>query len=119
LTTPENIGSVYDLLAARLGVRGISVRPNFSASDLDIASKIIAENDPARVALLVVNLGSSVGYIRPLGVPTSTAGIRLGASGGSMSINWQDDMALPALEWQGIAEADNSALFVLELRLAP
>lgn len=110
--------SVYDLLASRLGVGDIDVGINRDASDIDIADKIIARNDPARVALVIINLGTVSVFVTPQIPATTTRGIVLGASGGSVSMNWQDDLVLPALEWHGASNGtDNQSILVVEVRM--
>lgn len=104
--------TVYDLIEQNLGV---NVEYRFGdATDADTADKIIARNDPGRVALVVVNLSANIAYIRPIRIATSTASIRLAPSGGSIAMNWRDDLILQALEWHAIASVDNSSIFVLE-----
>tara|TARA_Y100000310_G_scaffold337943_1_gene426294 strand:- start:1782 stop:2144 length:363 start_codon:yes stop_codon:yes gene_type:complete len=115
MVTPADerpVRSVYDLIERNLGIR---VDYRFGdATDSDQADKIIARNDPGRVALIIVNMSANTVYIRPLEAATTAAAIILAASGGSAAMNWRDDLILQALEWHSIASADNSAILVIE-----
>ena len=114
MTTPTAaVPSVYDLLARELGAK-LAFRFG-EAATADIASKIIARNDPGRVALIIVNLSAATVRVRPLSPASATAGIVLTASGGSVAMNWRDDAILQALEWHAQASADTSAILVIEV----
>lgn len=109
----EKVGSIYDLIAREHGVDGQPFY-NRDATDADIADKIIARNNPGRLALIIINLGTAAVFVAPQGAASSTRGIQLGASGGSVSMNWRDDGALPSLEWHGQSGTDNQSLFIME-----
>ena len=111
------IRSVYDLIREKYGVDA-HVVVNRTTSDIDTTSKIIALNDPARVALVVMNLAANPVYLNPIDIATVAAGLRLDATGGSVSMDWQKDMILPALEWHGISSVANQAIIVIEVLLS-
>lgn len=117
MATVPLVRTLHDLLIARLGVANIEERINRDANDIDIADKIIMRADPNRVAAVIVNLGTGTCYLRPSGVASSSVGIILIANGGSLAMNWQDDLSMQTLEWHGAASADNQSILVLELVL--
>jgi len=106
------IRSLYELVEARLGLR---LDFKISASKtIGTASEIIAQNNPGRTNLTIVNLSSNTLYVAPLNTASSTNGILLGAAGGSLALNYNDDLIQPALEWHAIASGSGSAVFVIE-----
>jgi len=106
--------SVYDLLARQYGVQ-VSTAQNPDATSLGTTDAIVARTNPRRVGLTVINLSVNNIYLRPLTPASASAGILLVPQGGSLTVTWQDDLALPALEWHGIADAAGSAIFVQEV----
>ena len=106
------IRSVYELVEVRLGLR-LDFKVS-AARAIGTASEIIATNNPGRTNLTIVNLSSNTLYVSPLNAASSTNGILLGAAGGSLALNYNDDLLLPALEWHAIASGSSSAVFVLE-----
>ena len=114
MVTPETkkVTSVYELIEAKLGVR-VDFRFG-EISSVGTASVVAARNDPGRVALVIVNLSANTITVRPVNPATTTQGIRLGANGGAVAQNWQDDLILPALVWNAIASGANSDIFIVE-----
>ena len=72
------------------------------------------ENNPGRTNLTIVNLSSATVYLSPMSAASSSSGILLTASGGSLAMNYNDDLVLPTLEWHAIASASSSNVFVIE-----
>ena len=111
--TPR-VTSVYELIGQRFGV---TVDYRFGeVTNVDGSDAIVARNDPGRVGLVMVNLHASQTInVSPVRPATATLGIFLGSSGGSMAMNWQDDLILPALEWHGFASGSNTDIFIVEI----
>ena len=109
----EQVQSVYDLLKSQYGV-AVTFGENRQNTSLGTSSLKIANNDPRRVSLVIVNLSSNVVYVTPNSAAASTAGIRLNSSGGSVSMSWQSDFLMPSLEWHGIASGSSSQIYVIE-----
>ena len=107
-----NIRSVYELVEARLGIRLDFAITNSKTSGT--ASEVIALNNPGRTNLTIVNLSSNTLYLSPLDAASSTNGILLGAGGGSLTLNYWDDLIQPTLEWHAIASGSSSAVFTIE-----
>lgn len=104
--------SVYELIEQKLGVK-VDYRFGETAQ-IGTSTAVLARNDPGRAALVIVNLSANTITVRPVNPATTTQGIVLAASGGSVSMNWQDDLILPALVWNGISSGANSDVFVVE-----
>lgn len=68
-----------------------------------------------RVGLVIINLGVNDVFIVPGNVSSVSTGIRLFASGGSVSMNLRDDLVLPSYEWWGVTNSGSSALYILEV----
>ena len=106
------IRSLYELVEVRLGLR-----LDFKVSEsktIGTTSEIIAQNNPGRTNLTIINLSSNTLYVAPLNTASSTNGILLASGGGALALNYNDDLIQPALEWHAIASGSSSAVFVIE-----
>ena len=117
MVTPDialgaNIRSVYELVEVRLGIRLDFAITNSRV--VGTASEVLAKNNPGRTNLTIVNLSSNTLYLSPLDTASSTNGILLGAAGGSLTLNYWDDLIQPTLEWHAIASGSNAAVCVIE-----
>jgi hypothetical protein len=79
-----------------------------------VAVNLIAPADPRRVGLTIFNLSANIVYLSPQTDVSATKGIRLAASGGSISLIWDRDFELCSTAWYCMASADTSAVYVLE-----
>ena len=107
-----NIRSVYELVEARLGIRLDFAVTN--SKTIGTSSEVIAKNNPGRTNLTIVNLSNNTLYLSPLDTASSTNGILLGSGGGSLALNYWDDLIQPTLEWHAIASGSGSAVFTIE-----
>ena len=89
---------------------------NDSTISVGTSATKVVDNDPDALALTIVNIGANSVYLAPTNNPTSSKGIILDASGGSVSMVVRDDLLLPALEWYGIAPSGASNVYVIRLR---
>jgi len=112
LTVSGNIRSVYELVEARLGIKLDFAVTN--SKTIGTASEVIAKNNPGRTNLTIVNLSSNTLYLSPLDTASATNGILLGSGGGSLALNFWDDLIQPTLEWHALASGSGSAVFVIE-----
>lgn len=78
------------------------------------ASAVVARADGGRLALLIVNTGANPVLLRAGRPATAAIGIRLVANGGHVSMNYKDDFSLVGKEWNGLATAGTSTLYVQE-----
>lgn len=76
-------------------------------------SQLVAQN-PDRVGLLVMNVGTQILYIKTAYDVSSTNGLELSPGGGSVSFNVRDDFTLPAREFAAISPSGNTNVYVLE-----
>ena len=107
-----SVNSVYQLIEARLGVNvAFKLTGTTSVGTADVQ---LVENNPGRTNLTIVNLSSNTVYLAPMSVASSSIGILLTASGGSLAMNYNDDLVLPTLEWHAIASGSSSNVFVIE-----
>ena len=107
-----SVNSVYQLIEARLGVNvAFKLTGTTSVGTADVQ---LVENNPGRTNLTIVNLSSATVYLSPMSAASSASGILLTASGGSLAMNYNDDLVLPTLEWHAIASASSSNVFVIE-----
>lgn len=107
------VTSVHEAISRELGMRTRTAE-NRETEAMSSTAAVVLRADSGRLAALVINLGSEVVTLRPSGVPTAALGIRLGPNGGAMSINFRDDFSLVGKEFQGIANANTSTIYVSE-----
>jgi hypothetical protein len=107
-----SVNSVYQLIEARLGVNvAFKLTGTTSVGTADVQ---LVENNPGRTNLTIVNLSTNTVYLSPMAAASSSSGILLTASGGSLAMNYNDDLVLPTLEWHAIASGSSSNVFVIE-----
>lgn len=108
------IQSVHDLIAERFGV-SVETREFPDALDADTTSKVLARRNARRVGLIVINLSANTVVVAPFPGVTTTRGIQVAASGGSLILSALEDFDLPAREWHVVASVDNSSIYVAEV----
>ena len=111
-----SVSSVRDLLQARWGVPLTTPLHGVVTTAVGVAPGHILRQDAGRVGFLLVNLGGGVLYCIPkfptLAPPSSAQGIRVEANGGNLSVNWEDDGEMVAVEWQAVATAPTTLLIL-------
>lgn len=90
--------------------RTIPSNPNIQTSVTQVCN-----NNPDRVGLVVVNLGSFDVFVWTDNSVSTTKGVRLTANGGVMTLNVKDDYTLVAEQWIGIGSGGAALLGVLEV----
>ena len=107
-----SVRSVYELIEARLGINVVfKLTGTTSVGTSDVQ---LVENNPGRTNLTIVNLSSNSIYLSPQNAATTSSGILLTASGGSLAMNYNDDLILPTLEWHALASGSSSNVFIIE-----
>ena len=76
----------------------------------------IVPADAERVFLAIINLSPNNLFIVPQGVPSQTRGIKLGPLGGMLIATEPIDGIIPALEWNGVADAINTDWTAISVR---
>ena len=104
--------TVYAFLREKYG-QEMDWREIEDANDVDATDKIIARENPNRAALIIVNVSTGTIYLRPRKPATTSAGIVLVPSGGSISISAPEDGPLAAYEWHAIGSAGNLAFLAI------
>jgi len=106
-------GAGYDYLAKTFGG---SLSHSVEAVSVGTARVLASPHDGERVSLTFVNLGTTVVYISPEPLVSTTRGIRLGPSGGMVGVNVTQDATLPMAEWWAAGDAAGGTLFVIRGR---
>lgn len=110
--------SVADLQRERLGVR-TSPFVNRVASSVGVTAAQLLRQDPNRPSFLFVNLSLADMYVGPFRDPSSSKGIRVGPSGGSLAVWWAEDGEVVTWEWYAVATLAASAYLVIENLIQP
>lgn len=105
--------TLKELLEKQFGVRTVN-RINRDATTVGIAVGRVLRNSPNRIAAVMVNLSVNTIYVSPDNAPSATRGIRLGPSGGSLILKWDEDFSMCGYEWNALASAAASEIYILE-----
>ena len=99
---------------------GVKTRavPNPVTDSVDTGVTVIAQNNPDRLFLLVVNLSDTDLYLGFFADVSPTKGILLAKSGGSVTLTAAEDGELVGYEITVYSSADSKAIFVLEVEAA-
>lgn len=89
-----------------------------SDSEITLAATAtkVCDNDPERLSLTIINLGTNQCHIVFDNAPSTSRGIILVAGGGSVSMNVREDGTLPTREWWGVADSGTTNLAVIAMR---
>jgi len=105
--------AIHDLLAERFGVRTRVVIDPESNTDVGTTAERLLRADPSRLAFLLQNLDTVDSlYVTPDSAPSSTRGILVPPQG-SITVALDEDFALPAEEWFGVADAAATPIFIM------
>lgn len=110
--------SLHKLIDQRFGVRTRGVQNRANVQQTTTAGRVM-RNDSSRLAATIINLGANPVFITPDGQPSTTRGIRVGPSGGAVTLIWDEDFNLVGLEWFGLTDAGTSDVYVLEVVVEP
>lgn len=105
--------TLKELLEKQFGVRTYH-RINRDATTVGVAVQRVLRNSPNRIAAVFVNLSVNTIYISPDGIPSATHGIRLSGNGGSLILKWDEDFSMCGYEWNALATAAASDIFIVE-----
>ena len=106
--------ALHEMIDALFGIRTHHYINRERATAM-IATTLLVPSDPKRLCLTIFNLSAGTIYILPRNSVSVTEGVRLAASGGSVSLVWDRDFELVAMPWYCMGTADNLALTVLEV----
>lgn len=108
----DAIGAAAQFVAQQYG-GGFVVRSGTVA--VGVAPVVIVPNDPDRVAVIVINIGTTQVTLAFRGDLTAGQGIVLLDNGSAYSVNVRDDAILPAWEHNGISNLAGGSIFVVEI----
>jgi len=106
--------TLTDLLRERFGVETYP-RINPVTSTVGTSVELVAGANPNRLALVMVNLSVNEIFVLPDRAVSSSRAIRLGPTGGFLSIVWDEDFHVVAWDWYAIATGVASPIMVLEV----
>ena len=95
-----------------LGGPTIEVESNPTATN---SVTVLLQANPDRVGLVFVNQGANDVFISLNAGVSTTNGIRLAASGGSITMDVRGDFTIPSRTWFAITTAGTSAMYILEV----
>jgi hypothetical protein len=107
------ITSLNDLLNTLLSVR-TTIRENDLIATANIAVAKVLSADPKRMTFEIVNLSANAMYVAPSNTVSTNKGIYIAPNGGSLSLNYINDLSLVTMDWYITASVDASAIYVLE-----
>jgi|GEM_PF-6001430 len=108
------MGALSEYVEKEFGVKTVTKTNPITDSIKTTPTKVLG-NNPDRLAAIIINLGDYTVYLSPRNDVSSTKGIKLSKSGGTLILNAKDDLELVGYEWWGIADGGNSTIFVLEV----
>jgi len=74
------------------------------------------QNDPERLSLTFINLGSYTGYLLFDNTVSATKGIAINGSGGFVNMDVRADQMLPTREWWVVSPDGNTAMLAVYTR---
>lgn len=94
---------------------GVKTRPivNPIVGAVGIGVTKVANNNPDRLALLVMNISDTDMYAAPDSLPSDTRGVLLALKGGAMSLQADVDGELVGYEWNIYCAGAAKPIFVL------
>lgn len=107
--------TLQDVLEKDLGVktRGDEIATN---TTLQTTATQVCPNDPSRLALTIINTGSNNAFIYVDNSVSTTKGIFIAANGGTLSLNFRDDLGLCALSFFGVGSGGTTTITFLSQR---
>lgn len=98
------------------GVYGGPTEEQDSGASVGTTATKLLGNDPERLAVTFINLGSEPVYLMYDDAVSTTRGIVLTTNGGGVSLNVRDDQTLPTREWWALTSTGSSDMVVISTR---
>ena len=105
--------ALHQILESLYGVRTYP-KENPVTNTVGETAKKIANNNPMRATLLVINMSANTMYLALASDVGAAKGIILAPNGGSVLFQWDRDFELVTEEWWAKGTAAGSAIYVLE-----
>jgi hypothetical protein len=112
------MGALSDYIQKKFGVKTRTVvNPK---GDVDVATTVtsIVDQNPDRLALLIINIGSNNVYLGFNQEVSTTRGILIVANGGSYSMIADEDLELVGYPVYGVTSTGISRVFVVETEVS-
>lgn len=106
--------NVAELIEKRFGIV-TRAQANPLVEEVDIARTRILPNNPNRLAWIIINLSPNNIFIALDMAVAASHGVLLTPSGGSATMIYEEDFEATCWEVFGIAAANNSDVFALEV----
>jgi len=105
--------SIHQLLSERFGIRVRTVLDPENVTSVGVTATQLVRADPNRLAFTIQNLDTVDSlYVAPDSRPSSTRGILVPPQG-AIVVAVDEDFALPAEEWFGVADAAGTPIFIM------
>lgn len=108
------MGKLEDVLTSHFGCKTRAVENPVIAAAPAVAAPFL-QNNPDRLAWVLVNLGANPVYIGLTQAVGVANGIRLAPAGGVATQYWQEDFQMVGWAWWCVAPAGASNIYVLEV----
>jgi hypothetical protein len=102
------------LIRQMFGVQ-TSIRISPVVNQVGVVASVVLRQNPNRLGAVITNLSANTVYLAPDGSVSATHGVRLGPSGGTVSLIWNEDFQLVGLEWFALATGAASDLYAQEV----
>jgi len=106
--------NLQELIDKKFGIKTRAVE-NPKLTSLGTTAQVVLDNNPNRLAWIIVNLSTAEVYLALRHDVSPTKGVRLDASGGSASMVWDEDFQATGWAIWGVATAANSPIYSLEV----
>jgi hypothetical protein len=106
--------TLAQLLLNEYGVR-TNPGPETAVLSVGVNSQKLVSNNPNRVGISFINNSVNTIWISNTNLLVANQGIFIGGNGGTVTLNWRDDMTLVSSDWYGVAAVAASALQVFEV----
>lgn len=108
------MGALSEFVKKQFGVNTVTHINPITDTVQTTATKIL-NNNPDRLAVVIINLGSNPVYVSVKPDVSTSKGIRLATNGGGLILNAKDDLELVGYEFWAIADGGSSTIFVMEV----
>lgn len=105
-------GILSQLIQERFGV---TTRTDINPQTDSIGTSVteLLRQDPQRLGFTIQNNSSNILYVLPDRGVSATKGIRLGASGGSVSVSYDTDFDVVGEAWYGLGSASSTTMTII------
>ncbi len=106
------------LLEEKLGTKATPFRNPLNVASIGVAAVRILPSNPNRFGWEFINLSPNLIYLLNDNLVSATNGIQVGASGGNVITDWEEDFELVSNEWWAVAAGPASSFLVISVESA-